>query len=168
MPFDYPNDKKRAEAVLRYLCVGAQIAGIRFGGIPQLLITDYASGKPRVRGQLYLNLASEWRVWRSRPATFPREGLALEELPEAEALQQIVDIRELVITEVELGEDAPDLLFTLEDGRVFFLIGRDEYYEAWDFGIAYAPEGSALVVACPGNQVAVWDIPESAIVSPAI
>jgi hypothetical protein len=100
MPFHYATDKPLAEAVLRRLCVGAQVDGIRLGPIPQLLLTDHASGKPPVRGQVYLNLASTWRVYPRRPATLPRGEAEIEEPEEAEALRQLGELREAVIADV--------------------------------------------------------------------
>jgi len=163
MPYDYVADRPRAEAILRRFCGGAQVDGIRFGRVLQLLITDYKPGKPQVRGQVYLNLESSWCVYPSRPATFPRGEGAMEKPEEAEALRQLCELREAVIADVELGADAPDLLFTFEDGRVFFLNGRHEQYETWQLGIAFAPDVSALVAACPGNEVAFWSLPEEAL-----
>lgn len=159
VPFDYAKDRLLAERVLRRLCVGAEVDGIRFGPIPQLLITDHASGKPHVRGQVYLNLASSWRIYPSRPTVIPR-GEAFDETDEAEELRQLCELREAVIDQVELMADAPDLLITFADGRVFILNGRHEQYETWQLGIAFAPDVGALVVACPGNEVAVWSLPE--------
>jgi hypothetical protein len=39
------------------------------------------------------------------------------------------------------------------------LNGRHEQYETWQFGVAFAPNMGTLVVACPGNEVAVWALP---------
>jgi hypothetical protein len=168
MPFDYATDRPRAEAILRRLCVGAQVDGIRFGPIPQLLITDHASDKPPVSGQAYLNLASTWHVYPYRPDTLPRGEDALEMLEEAEEVRRLCELRGALITEVELGADAPDLLLTFADGRVFFLNGHHDQYEMWQFGVAFAPGLGTLVVACPGNEVAVWDLPEPADAAPAV
>jgi len=161
MPFDYATDKPRAEAVLRSLCLGAHIDGIRFGPIPQLLITDHAPGRSRVKGQVYLNLASSWCVFPKRPERLPRGETEIEEPDETAGFRQLCELREAVIADIELGTDAPDLLLTFRDGRVFFLNDRHERYETWQFGIALAPEVGALVVACPGDQVAVWSLPAS-------
>ncbi len=158
MPYDYLTDRSTAEAVLAHLCVGAQVDGIRFGPVPQLLITDHQTNKLPVRGQVYLNLASSWHIFPSRPEVLPR-GEHLEDADEAELYRRLCELREAVISTVELSPDAPDLLFTFADGRVFFLNGRHEQYETWQFGIAYSPTAGVLVAACPGNEVAVWDLP---------
>jgi hypothetical protein len=161
MPYKYLTDRVRGEEVLRRLCVGAQVDGIRFGPVPQLLITDHASKKTPVRGQIYLNLASRWSIFPSRPEILPLGEESLDEPEETEALRQLCEMREAVIVQAELGADAPDLLLTFEDGRVFFLNGRHEQYETWQFGIAFRSDAGALVGACPGNEVAVWELPQS-------
>jgi len=168
MPYDYARDKPVAEELLRRLCIGALVGGIRFGPVPQLLITNQSSNKPPVRGQVYLNLESSWRIYPARPAALPRGETEIEEPDEAEALRQLCELRETVIANVELGTDAPDLLVTFADGRVFFLNGRHEQYESWQFGIAFAPNVGALIVACPGNQIAVWSLPEVSAGAPAV
>jgi hypothetical protein len=129
MTFDYSADRHRAEAVLRRVCVGAQIDGIRFGPVPQLLITDRATTKPPIRGQVYLNLGSSWCLFAGRPVEFPRGEDAIEVLSDADAFRQLCDMREAVISNVELAADAPDLILTLEGGGVFFLNGRHDQYE---------------------------------------
>ena len=118
MPFNYVTDRSRAEIVLRRLCVGAQIDGIRFGVIPQLLITDQASGKPPINGQVYLNLGSTWCIYPNRPESLPLSEDTLLEHEESEALRQLCEIREAVIVEAELALDAPDLLFGVRVGAI--------------------------------------------------
>lgn len=147
------TDKALAEAVIRRLCVGAQVAGIGFGPSLQLLLSD----QPPIRGQVYLNLESTWTVYAERPAAFPPAGGELLEYSEEEAIRRLCDLREAVIRDAELAEDAPDLILTFEDGRVFFLNGRDDAYETWQLGVAFARDDPPwLVVACPGGEVAVW------------
>ncbi|MEM1116682.1 MAG: hypothetical protein AAF845_03725 [Bacteroidota bacterium] len=152
-----PDDKAFAEAVIGRLCVGAQIDGVRFGPVLQLLITDHASGKPPLPGQVYLNLGSTWQLFSSRPSSFPEGEDALPDYEDEEALRILCDLREAEVVDVALADDAPDLILTLADGRVFFLNGRHEQYETWQLGLAYGrPDETWLVVACPGNGVAVW------------
>ena len=152
-----PDDKALAEAVVRRLCVGAQIDGIRFGPVLQLLITGHASGKPPVPGQVYVNLGSTWQVFPLRPASFPEGEDALPDYVEDEALRILCELREAEIVSAALADDAPDLILTLSDGKVFFLNGRHEQYETWQLGVALGrPDETWLVVACPGNEVAVW------------
>jgi len=63
------DDKTLAESVLDRLCVGAQVDGIRFGPVLQMLITHH--GQEIVRGQVYLNLGSRWAVFRDSRLQLP-------------------------------------------------------------------------------------------------
>jgi hypothetical protein len=116
---------------------------------------------------VYLNLGSGWQVFPQRPATFPIGEESVPELEEPEALRQFCELREAEIVGVELAVDAPDLILTLADGRVFFLNGRHELYEMWQLGVAFAPGPRFLVVACPGSNVAVWSPAEFDPTAPA-
>jgi hypothetical protein len=54
------KDKEIADKVLKHLCLGSRIDGIRFGSVPQILITDHDSDiYKNIKGQVYLNLASK-------------------------------------------------------------------------------------------------------------
>jgi hypothetical protein len=163
-----PAEKSLAEAVLRRLCVGARIDGIRFGAIPQLLVTDHDGGQPPMLGQVYLNLGSTWTVFPERPPSFPVGEEALPDREEGEALRELCELRGAVIRDVELQHDAPDLALTFDDGRVFFMNGRHDHYEPWELGVAFAPGERFLVVACPGNGIAIWAPRESQSAAPAV
>ena len=158
------QDKRIAEAVLDRLCKGAQIGGIRFGPVLQILIgdSDY-EGEP-LRGQVHLNLGSSWKVFETRPTSFPNGEDELPEAPQDEQIQTIVSIRERVINKVELGETEPHLILTLDDGKVVFVNGKHDQYECWQIGVAFSgAEESWLVVACPGGGIAVWT-PETFVI----
>jgi hypothetical protein len=151
------QDKKLAKAALERLCKGAQIGGIRFGPVLQILIgdSDY-EGKP-LKGQVYLNLSSSWRVFETRPASFPNGEDELSEASQDEQIQAIVSIRERVIRKVELGENEQHLILTLDDEQVIFVNGKHDRYECWDMGVAFdGNEETWLVVACPGGGIAIW------------
>ena len=152
-----PADKALAEAVLRRLCVGAQIDGIRFGPILQLLITDHTGTRLPVAGQVYLNLGARWQIFAYRQPVLPRGEDALPEFDAAEELRLLCELRDAEVERVELATDAPDLVLTFTDGRVLFVNGRHDRYESWQLGVAFAGQDEPwLVVACPGGGVAVW------------
>jgi hypothetical protein len=150
------HDRSLAEAVVRRLCEGAQIDGVRFGPVLQLLISDHGSGKPPIRGQVYLNLSSKWALCDpSHP--LPAAGTQLLELTQDDALRVLCSIRERVIDRVDLAAGAPHLRLTLEGGSVLFVNGEDPQYEPWDMGVALGdPSEVWKVVACPGGGLAVW------------
>ena len=150
-------DKQLAEDVLKKLCEGAQIDGIRFGPVLQIIISHHGVEKQFARGQVYLNLLARWALFDTRPRRFPGGEEELPEVTPEEEIQRIVAMRERVITKVELGESDPHLILTLDDERVVFVNGMDDSYETWDMGVAFSSEEEPWqVVACPGGRVAVW------------
>ncbi|WP_159888733.1 hypothetical protein [Paenibacillus puerhi] len=153
------EDKKIADKVLKHLCLGARIDGIRFGGILQMLITDHDSNEYEkgIKGQVYINLASRWCVFESMPATLPHNEDAIEDLTQEEEIKLLCTLREKKIADIFLGESEPHLIITLDNGEVFFLNGHDEQYESWQLGVAFNPPNENwLVVACPDDTLAVW------------
>jgi len=153
----YREDRLAAQAVIRRLCQGAQIDGLRFGPILQLLIADHSAPTPRVHGQTYLNLGSRWRVFDDRPAAWPDGEHHLFLPPIEEQLGTLCSLREATIAEVELGDRQPHLILHFEGGRALFVNGRHEQYECWQLGVAMGdPNEHWMVVACPGGEIAVW------------
>ena len=150
------EDKQLADAVLWRLCRDAQIGGIRFGPVLQILIRHINhEGDEPIYGQVYLNLGSSWKVFDSRPASFPNGE---DELPEAsteEQIQTICDLRERTIVKAEIGEDEPHLILTLDDGRVVFVNGKHDLYECWNMAVAFSGD-MWQVIACPGGGLAIW------------
>ena|SRR5215468_1976690 len=160
------KDKQLAEAVLRRLCCNSQIGGIRFGPVLQILITHINhEGDEPIHGQVYLNLGSSWKVFDTRPNSFPSGE---EELPEAssgEQIQEISDLRECTIVRSEISENEPHLVLTLDDGRVVFVNGKHDLYECWEVGVAFSLD-LWKVIACPAGGLAIW-APKSFIPSGA-
>jgi hypothetical protein len=152
-----PEDKKLAEAVLKHLCQGAQIDGLRFGPVLQILITDHTSSKTPIRGQVYLNLGSSWTVFTTPPTSWPTNEDDQPEPSIDEQLRTICELRELVIADIKLAYTQPHLIMTLEDGRILFVNGWHEKYECWQLGVALGGSDEFwLVVATPNGGVAVW------------
>ena len=154
---NYREGRTPAQAVIRRLCQGAQVDGIRFGPILQILITDHAATTPRVRGQTYLNLGSRWKVFEDHPASWPDGEHHLSQPPLDEQLAALCALREATIARVELGERQPHLILHLDGDRALFVNGRHDQYECWQLGVALGdPNEHWMVVACPGGEVAVW------------
>jgi len=148
------TDKHVAEAVLKQMCLGAQIRGIRFGATLQMLITN---SDPYNYRDVYLNLESLWTVFESYPSKLPDSEDDLPEISQEDEIQAICRIRERAITNIELMIDYPHLIITLDDGKVIFINGQDDLYESWSLG--YASNNASetwFVVAGPGNRIAVW------------
>jgi hypothetical protein len=150
------KDKQLAEAVLRRLCQDSEVNGIRFGPVLQILLNHInAEGEEPIFGQVYLNLGSSWKVFDSRPVTFPNGEDELPLAPAEEQVRAICDLRERTILKAEVGEVEPHLILTLDDRRVVFVNGKHDEYECWDVGVAFSGE-TWQVIACPGGGVAVW------------
>jgi len=150
------SDKRLAELVLRRMCVGGHIDGIRFGPVLQILIahTNHSNDEP-IKGQVYLNLASSWKVFDSRPSSFPNGEEELPEISAEEEIREIIKLRERTIVDADLADHEPHLILTLDDGRIVFVNGKHERYECWQMGVAFSGD-VWQVVACPGGDVAVW------------
>jgi hypothetical protein len=149
------EDRGLAEAVIRRLCEGSDVAGVRFGPILQLLISDHGSDKAPIHGQVYLNLSSQWALLQNR-AHVPESGAVLPDVTPDDALRLLCSIREKTITSAEIGREKPHLLLTLDDGAVLFVNGDDPQYEPWDVGVAFSGAAEPWkVIACPGGDVAV-------------
>jgi len=155
------EDKNLADLILQRLCRNAEISGIRFGPILQILLTSEHSQKFPIKGQTYLNLSSKWKVFNSRPSQFPEDEEDLPEMTNDEQIQKICSIRERNIVDVELGKDYPHLIFTLDDKKIVFVNGKNEKYESWDIGVAFGGlEQSWQVIACPNGELAIWTPPD--------
>ena len=150
------KDKNLADLVLQRLCKNAEIGGIRFGPILQILLASEHSQNFPIKGQVYLNLSSAWTLFDSRPTKLPESEEDLPRMTIEEEIQTICSIREQVISKVELGENAPHLILTLDDGRLIFVNGKDDRYESWDVGVAFTGvEEAWQVIACPSGEVAI-------------
>lgn len=151
------DDKALAERVLERLCLGAQVDGIRFGPILQMLITHHEPKEKPIRGQVYVNLASPWLLFQARPSSLPSSEEAIVERGQEAELADLVSLRERIITKVELGEETAHLMMSFDDGRFFFMPGNHPAFESWQLGVALGdPSAPWLLVACPGGEIAIW------------
>jgi len=161
------EDKILAEKVLNHLCQSAQIGGIRFGPVLQLIIAISDSNKKSLRGQIYLNLGSKWAVFNSLPSQPPENESDFAETTTEQDLQILCGMREAEISNVELGKGSPHLLIHFTDGRILYVNGHHEMYECWDLGLGFNdPKETWTVVASPGDGVVVF-APDKFIKSPA-
>jgi hypothetical protein len=91
----------------------------------------------------------------SPPDSFPSVENDLPEISQDEEFKRICDLREASVENVELGQNAPHLILTLDDGRVVFINGHDNDYEPWQTGESFVRVG-LTVIACPGGQIALF------------
>lgn len=148
------EDVELSEKLLRRMCCGARIGGMRFGPILQILLDDESNdfvGK----GQLYVNVDSLWSVFAEKPNEIIKGSQDLVELPVEEQIESIVEVRERTIVDIELCRPYPHLVITLDNGRVVFINGKNDLYETWIVGVAFADE-PIQVIACPGGGIAIF------------
>ena len=146
------KNKKLALRLLKRLFEGSQIEGVLFGTVKQLLIKQGGS----YRGQIYLNLASSWMVVDALPDPLPSGEDDFPDLSEEEELSVICSLRHQTISKLELGNNHPHLILTLENGAIFLLNGIHYGYECWQAGVSGNSGENSLVVATPGGDLAVW------------
>jgi hypothetical protein len=85
------EDKATAERVLRRLCIGAVIDGVRFGEhfIYQLLIRQTNDERQLIR----LNFENEWFVFAELPDKFTDSRDDMDELSIEEQMRLLLDLR---------------------------------------------------------------------------
>jgi hypothetical protein len=159
------ENKKLAEQVLNHLCQDGKIIGLRFGPILQLHISIEES-KKNLSGEIYLNLASKWTVFKSLPKGLPQDESDFPETTADEDSGRLCEIREAQISKVELGNTSPHLIFYFVDGRILYVNGHSNGYESWDLGFGRQAKETWLVVATPDDTVTVF-APENFISSPS-
>ncbi|MBJ7933027.1 hypothetical protein JDS81_27695 [Bacillus cereus group sp. N31] len=150
------KEKEFAEKVLKHLCVGSQIDGIRFRLNSPLLYFMHYDGRDDA-DQLWLHCESRWTVYSKAPDTYPLSEKEIEIKTEEELLRAVIDIRREKVIDIQLGEVSPHLIITLESGKVLFVNGHHPDYECWQIG----DEGDYcgkdwLIVAVPGDNIVVW------------
>ncbi|MGH2514596.1 MAG: hypothetical protein ACRDHP_02985 [Ktedonobacterales bacterium] len=179
---NYVRDKKYAEAVLRRLCLGAEILGIEFAGYPDAMnitVGDnlykrggntesdsqyllYQSQRPG--GQARLTIEGHWSVVPALPLPSAEgERSIVESLPSIatdEQLHQLLTLRAERIVTVRLGVQAAHLLLCFESGRSLIVRG-DDLYESWQLVLTVMETKKQasefwLLVDMPGGDIAIW------------
>jgi hypothetical protein len=143
---------RHAAAVLRYLMLGAEISELQFCS-PKLLLSTEPS-KPK--GQPYINLASRFKLYETRPVDFPLEEADVDELTPHQERHLLVSLRHKTIVGIEVLEPFPHLVLTFGDGTVLYLNGHNVCYEAWQAGLLDSDDQMWLVVAGVEDQLAIF------------
>lgn len=148
------EDIKKANKLLKFLCIGAKVEGINFYGL-KILLSDNDTNSERVNGQVYVNIESEFCLFESMPAAIPSQD-QLPELDWTEASKLICELRLKEIVDVSVHDNSPHLLLTFETGEVLFIWGYHESYESWQVGVIKDSinDESWDVIACPNNTLA--------------
>ncbi|MFD1177846.1 hypothetical protein ACFQ3W_16270 [Paenibacillus puldeungensis] len=142
------------EEVIKFLCVGGQIDGLRFGSVPQVLISNSEQNVLELKGQIYINLASRWSIFKSMPFEFPKNEEDIEDIKEYEELLMILEFRNKLIVNATVSIEASGLILEFSDGSVFYMHGYNEQYESWDIGVAFNPRCEHWqVISMPGGEI---------------
>jgi hypothetical protein len=143
------------EDVIKFLFVGGRIDGVRFGPVPQLLITNSDQNILELRGQIYLNLASRWCVFNRKPSNFPKNEGDIPKVNELEELLMIIELRNKTIINGTIFKETSGLILEFADGSIFYMHGTNEKYESWDAGVAFnAMDEHWQVISMPGGELA--------------
>ncbi len=173
--YDYERDKPIAEAMLRRLCLGAEIVGVfwdGFPGITKLIIDDnrfveakkllqyaaYVKHRPAYESMLMIE--DKWTILATVPeASAEQEQAIAEVLPEHANDQQLTKLAALhrdPIVEVRLGISVGHLILVFDSGQCFFVNGDHEMYESWEITAMSPPENKWLLVNTTGGNIAIW------------
>ncbi len=152
------EDKIHAEKVLKHLFIGAQVDGLQFGISSRLTKIHFTNFEDLVDfgGLLYLNIESKWHLYHSPPEKYPLNEEEMEAYSEEEEFSWIYQIRRQKVMEIKLDVSIPHLIITLENGCILFVNGSHNQFECWQAGVEF-DDGDWLVVAVPGNEIAVWN-----------
>ena len=106
---------KEATRVLRHLLLGQQPSGLRFGST-QIL---FQSGPGKPEGEPYINLASAWCVFPTKPSSLPdKESDVRSPASDEEEYQLIISLRHKTVQDVEVCHPAPHLLVTFDEAAL--------------------------------------------------
>lgn len=73
-----------------------------------------------------------------------------------EEYEYIISLRHKTVVGVEVCDPVPHLLLTFDNGSILYVNGHDEQYEPRQAGQSISESETWLVVACPGDLLAIW------------
>lgn len=143
-----------AEKVLKYLLIGTQVDGVKFGLDSGTTILNFSNYSRKEESDFVLSIETAWTLY-PKPTDYPSCEAEIPNLTEKEQFQHIWSMRREKGVNVELGSLSPHLIIHLDSNKVLFVNGRDPNYECWQLEEEWM-SGDWLVVAAPGDEVAVW------------
>ncbi|KZB91250.1 hypothetical protein A2U94_11945 [Bacillus sp. VT 712] len=148
------EDRLLAEKVLKYLLIGSQVDGVKFGPHSGTTILNFSNYSRKEDSDFVLSIETTWNLY-PKPTDYPSCEEEVPNLTEKEQFQHIWSMRREKVVKVELGNQSPHLIIHLESNKVLFVNGHDPNYECWQLEEEWM-SGDWLVVAAPGDEVAVW------------
>ncbi|MET3195706.1 hypothetical protein [Bacillus sp. OAE603] len=142
--------------ILDFLCNGATVEGLMFYGL-KLHISESESNSDRIKGQIYINIESDFCIFDTMPKEIPLHD-DLPKLNLVESSKLLCELRLKKIKDISLSKKSPHLFLTFETGEVLFIWGHHDKYESWQVGVIDTSMDNDiwLVVACPNDSLAVW------------
>ena len=137
------QEKEKAEKVLRQVMVENEIIGLTFL-LPVMMIGSWTNPTD----DIYIHCESNLEELAGRDV----DSIIFSERNRSREIELICSVKDDKIAYVYLAERVPHLVIHFESGQAFIINGHDEIYETWQV-IA----GEICVVACPGDEIAVWE-----------
>ena len=144
------QDKELAESILRDLCVGRGICGMNFYAVPVLVIDEVTPSKR----ESFVTVESDWIIYDGMAmalAAVQSPNGPVDSARTSMLIREIADLAWQKIIGVKLGDEIPDLFIEFENGKVLKINGHHDKFESWNVSA-----GKFLVVAVPGDDVAIW------------
>lgn len=153
------TDKIIAEEILKKSFIGSQLDGVKFGPGPGALLVYFTHYSNQQLDMLWVNIeVMKMSLLNSTEKEDGFLGKEIKELKDDEALNLIVENRREIVANIQLGRDSPHLFIEFESGKTLSINGDDFNYECWQAGDGYGYTGENwLVVAVPGNDLAIWN-----------
>jgi len=147
------EDKRLAEAALKQMFVGRHLYGIHFfPHSPILRLEDTTN--PASDRTTHLTIEAQWLACEDELPGNSAADMKFAKHTVEELAQIACSLREHSITSATLEDNVPHLRLRFDDGRLMLIDGHHDQFECWQ-----ASMGDFLIVAIPGDNVALW-VPE--------
>jgi hypothetical protein len=150
------EDKKLAEQLLKYLCLGAKVEGQMFYGL-RLLLSTTKNNKKRIKGQISLVIENNYAILDE----LPKEGIPVMKPVSTNIMQDYEHLVQLglgIIEDIYLGEEVPHLYIHFHNGKILFINGLHDKDESWQVEVINEKdykEGWG-VMAMSQNDISYW------------
>ncbi len=151
------ENKQFAEKALKYIFIGSQLDGMKFGPGPGAILIRFQHYSNKNPDELWINIESKWAVFPKGNRNFPNSESEMDDISEEDEYKIIFQLRREKVTDIRLGTTSPHLYIEFECGKTLFVNGYHEKYECWQAGDGGGYTGQEwLVVSVPGNSISTW------------
>ncbi|TCK98500.1 hypothetical protein EDC19_0922 [Natranaerovirga hydrolytica] len=151
------KEKKVAENILKYLCVGSKIEGQMFYGI-RILLSPTKRNKKRIKGQISLCIENDYVILDQVPEKPLTKKDYIQYRYSIENQKKIASLALRTIDEIYLSDDNRDLYMVMDNKQVLIVNGYHDEYECWQLEVTNHKdykEGWG-VVAMPKGEISYW------------